>query len=126
MATNPTNPQDLIAIARERVRVGPPPDWKVPCYQDGSFAKKPVGPITYLLIDNQVHVETRQIFHRWVMRLETQEAVQHKAQWRVQFEPQTQSLILHSVKTRRGDAEVEHASLEKLQFLQREAGLEGF
>lgn len=59
------------------------------------------------------------------MRLETLKAVQHNAQWRLQFEPQTQSLVLHSIKTRRGDVEVEHASLEKIRFLQREAGLEG-
>jgi len=62
--------------------------------------------------------------HR-AIRLETPQAVQHQSQWRLPFDPQFQSLRLHSIKTRRGALETEHAVLSQIQFLQREAGLEG-
>jgi hypothetical protein len=112
-------------MARERVEIGPAPDWIVPTAYNADFRPPVPGTATFLLNEVQVHAELRQTYVRTVMRLETPQAVQHQSQWRVQFEPQTQSLLLHSIKTRRGSVETEHAVLDQIQFLQREAGLEG-
>lgn len=60
------------------------------------------------------------------MRLETMQAVQHASQWRLEFEPATQFVTIHSIKIRRENVEVEHAGLDKIRILQRESGLEGF
>ncbi len=121
----PQDTRDLPAKARERVGIGPVPDWVRPCDYDMEFKTAARGALTHLLIERQVDAELGQMYVRTAVRLETMQAVQHQSQWRLEFEPQTQSVLLHSIKIRRGPAEAEHASLDRLQFLQREAGLEG-
>jgi len=118
--------RDLTALARERVSLGPPPDWILPSEYDKTFTTKIRGEATYLLKDTQIQAELGQTYAHRVVRLESQNQVQLRSQWRLGFEPQTQSLILHSIKIRRGDSEMEHAALDRMQFLQREAALERF
>src|SRR2546426_2469165 len=102
MDAKPSETRDLVATARERVRIGAAPDWIVPCLYDADFKEKVRGPVTHLLIEQQVHAELHQTFVRVATRLETLQAVQSQSQWRLEFEPQTQSIILHSIKVRRG------------------------
>src|SRR2546425_13040824 len=125
MDAKPSETRDLVTTARERVQIGAVPDWIVPCLYDPDFKEKVRGPVTHLLIEQQVLAELQQAFVRVATRLETLQAVQSQSQWRLEFEPQTQSVILHSIKVRRGSVETEHASLDRIQFLQRESGLEG-
>lgn len=113
-------------FAKDRVRAYPCPDWVNPCPFVEDFNPPGGKQIVYLLIDNQVHAERREIFVRQVIRLETPEAVQHWSQWRLQFEPKQQSVALHSLKIRRGKNEIDQCNLEKAHFLQREEGLERF
>ena len=46
---------DVLASARERVRIEPIPSWVVPCTYATDFKHKTPVPITYLLNDRQVH-----------------------------------------------------------------------
>ena len=117
---------DALIEARNRVRIEPVPDWVIPCSYPADFKPASPGPVTHLLMDRQLHAERRQTHVRMAIRLETMQAVQHESQWRLEFEPQLQSILLHSVRIRRGEAEFEHANLDRIRFLQREAGLEGF
>jgi uncharacterized protein DUF3857/transglutaminase superfamily protein len=124
MDSKPFETRDLTARARERVKIGPAATWIDPCYYDKHFTPKVRGQITHLLQEKQIHAELGQTYVHVAIRLESQQAVQHESQWRIGIEPQTQSIVLHSIKIRRGEIETEHASLERVQFLQREAGLE--
>jgi hypothetical protein len=126
MESKPFETRDLPAMARERVQIGPVASWIDPCYYDQHFSPKIRGQLTYLLFEKQIHAELGQTYVHVAMRLESQQAVQHQSQWRIGLEPQTQSIVLHSIKIRRGENETEHASLDRMQFLQREAGLERF
>ena len=118
--------RDVLALAKERVQIGAVPEWVVPCPYAKDFKAKVSAPATHLLIDRQVQAEFRQTFTRMAVRLETMKAVQHHSQWRLEFSPQVQSIVLHSIKVIRGDIETEHGVLDRIQFLRREAGLEGF
>jgi len=113
-------------MARERVQTGSVASWIEPTCYDKDFRPKIRGEITYLLHDVQINAELGQTYVHTAMRLESQRAVQAQSQWRIGIEPQAQSIVLHSIKIRRGEVETEHASLERMQFLQREAGLERF
>jgi hypothetical protein len=117
---------DTIAAARSRVRNGAVPDW----VKENSFAAdfKPEGEsqVTYLLFDTQIDAERHEAFIHQAIRLETMQAVQHWSQWRLQFEPKTQLITLHSLKIRRGDVEIDQSNLEKSHLLQREEGLDRF
>src|ERR1700677_1290065 len=117
--------RELTALARHRVQVGPPPDWILPCPYHMEFEPKLRGSLTYLLTEQQVHAELHQTYLRSALRLETMSSVQELSQWRVEFEPRTQSVVLHSLKIRRGAVETEHLALDRIQFLQRESGLKG-
>jgi hypothetical protein len=118
--------RDVLASARERVSLEPIPPWVVPCDYAIDFKTKNPGPVTRLLVDHQFQAELQQEFIRVATRLETMQAVQHHSQWRVEFSPLTQFVQLHSIKIRRGGVDAEHAALDRVQFLQREAGLEGW
>src|SRR5580658_8819436 len=105
METELADVQELTALARERVRAGPPPGWITPCPYHIEFEPKIRGPLTYLLIENQVHAELHETYVRSVLRLETINSVQQLSQWSIEFEPRTQSVVLHSLKIRRGAIE---------------------
>jgi hypothetical protein len=120
-------PNGLLNLERARagVTLGPEPSWVLPCSFDLGYREAQPTPATYLLVDRQVNAETRQSYLHQVMRLETMQAVQHAAQWSLPFDPRTQSVVLHSLKVKRGEAEFDQAKLERFHFLQREQGLEG-
>ncbi|PWU18610.1 MAG: hypothetical protein C5B50_08630 [Verrucomicrobia bacterium] len=126
LSESSTGAGEGIATAKDRVRKAPVPEWVSEIGFDPQFKSEGVAPITYLLLDNQLHAERRESFVRQVVRLETMEAVQHWSQWRLQFEPKTQLITVHSLKTRRGETETDHLDLGKAHFLQREEGLERF
>ncbi len=124
MDSKPPETLDLPKLARERVQIGPPASWIASCDYDQQFTPKLRGESTCLLIENQIHAELGQTYVHVATRLESQHAVRSQSQGQINFDPQTQSLVLHSIKTRRGESETEHAYLDRIQFLQREAGLE--
>jgi hypothetical protein len=117
---------DNIATVKDRVLTGPAPSWVIKTSFDHQFKSDHEAPVTYLLWDTQIHAERRETFTHFAVRLETMEAVQHQSQWRLQFEPKTQLIVLHSLKIRRGDVEIDQLNLQKAHFLQREEGLERF
>jgi hypothetical protein len=117
---------DGLASARERVRIGPVPSWVVPCPFDLNFKASQTEHLTYLCINRQVHAENHQTCVHIAMRLETMQAVQRESQWRLQFEPRSQSVTVHSISIRRGEQSFEHANLAEFRLLQREEGLEGY
>src|SRR6185295_18768870 len=99
---------DVLAMARARVRAGPIPEWVEECTYDEQFSPALRTPLTHLLIERQVHAELGQSFVRTAARLETMHSVQHCSQWRLEFEPHTMSVTLHSIKIRRGGEDIEH------------------
>ncbi len=117
---------DVVAGARDRITLGPPPAWAVLDPVDFNFKGKGGEPLTHIYMSRQVHPDQKRAFFRTATRLETMEAVQHQSQWRLQFEPHTQSVTVHWIKVRRGEREVEQASLDAFRLLQREERLEGF
>jgi hypothetical protein len=120
-----SKPQGMdLSGAKERIQVGPVPDWVKACPYDSGYKSRQPGQVTYLLISRQTHAEKKQTCVHVAMRLETMLAVQHESQWRLEFEPATQSVLLHSIKVRRGEVEMDHTRLDKIRFLQREEGLE--
>src|ERR1035438_7350238 len=86
--------------ARERVRVGPVPAWVVSCPFDLHFRAKQTEHLTYLCVNRQVQAESHQTYVQVAMRLETMQAVQRESQWRLPFEPRSQSVTLHSIRIR--------------------------
>jgi transglutaminase-like putative cysteine protease len=124
----PVQNLDTFAFARNKLVVGPVPDWVISCPPDYDFAPKnpkKATPTTWLLWSLQANTECRASHVHMALRLENMQAVQQESQWRLEFEPTTQSIILHWIKVRRGQTEIDHTHLQKIHLLQREAGLEG-
>jgi hypothetical protein len=125
---SPAQNSDALVSARGKFGVGPVPDWVTSCLPDYDFKPQPSktpGSTTLLLWSVQTHAEKNATHVHMAYRLENMEAVQQMSQWRVEFEPRTQNITLHWIKTRRGTTEFDHTQLHKLHLLQREAGLEG-
>src|SRR5271165_7381492 len=115
------NPLDT---AKERIHLGPAPDWIVPCSFRKDFKSKQAGQVTHLLSSKQIHAEKRQTLVHKAIRLETIQGVQNEAQGRIAFEPRTQILTLHWLKIHRAETVFDRTALENLRCVQREA--EGF
>ena len=109
----PAQNPDTFAAAREKLRVGPLPDWVFPNQPDYGFAPKPAklpSPTTLLLWSVQTHSEHQTAHVHMAIRLETMQAVQEESQWRLEFEPQKEMVTVHWIKIRRGDGVLRYAS----------------
>ena len=113
-----------IERARQRVTVGPRPDWAVLHPVDEVWRAPGGAPNSVLLRDEQHHAGESAVFIRQVRRLETLHAVLDSAQWTFDFDPATQRLTIHTLAVRRIGSEADHAVPEKFRFLQRESSLE--
>jgi hypothetical protein len=108
---------------KERLEIGPLPDWVVLCGFRLDFKAKQPGHTTILLWSKQVNAEKCQTHVHVVLRLETIQAVERHSHWRLEVLPQTQRITLHWIKVHRNGRVFDHATVEKLQPAQRE--LEG-
>jgi hypothetical protein len=111
---------NILDAAKERIHIGPAPDWIVPCSFRLDFKPKQPGHVSYLLSCKQLHAEKRQTFVHTAIRLETTQAVQNEAQGRLPFEPRTQQFTLHRLKIHRGQTVFDRTALENLRCVQRE------
>jgi hypothetical protein len=112
---------NALEAAKERIHIGPAPDWIVPCSFRMEFKSKQPGPVTHLLSSKQIHAEKYLTFVHTATRLETIQAVQNEAQGRIPFEPRTQVLTLHWLKIHRGGTIFDRTALESLRCVQRES-----
>lgn len=105
---------------KERLQIGPVPNWVLPCAYRMDFKAKSSSQTTCLLWCKQVHTEKRQTFVRSALRLETIQAVERYSQWRLEASPQTLHSTLHWLKVHRNGVEFDHAAVEKLRPALRE------
>jgi hypothetical protein len=112
------NPLDA---AKDRIHIGPVPDWIVPCSFRMDFKPKQPGHVTFLLTSKQLHAEEGQTFVHTAFRLETGQAVQNETQGRIAFEPHTQIFTLHWLKIHRAGTVFDRTALANLRCVQREA-----
>jgi hypothetical protein len=110
----------------ENVSIGPVPDWVVVREADESYRAPVETQVTQLLLDQQHHATKNEVHEHRVWRMDSLSAIQHGSHWQCDFDPSTQDVVIHSLAIRRAGAVTEHASLEKLRFLQREENLERF
>jgi hypothetical protein len=115
---------NALVAAKDRIHIGPAPDWIVPCSFRLDFKPKQPGHISYLLSSKQILAEKRQTFVHTAIRLETTQAVQNEAQGRIAFEPRTQNFTLHWLKIHRGETVFDRTALENLHCVQKE--VDGF
>lgn len=80
--------------------------------------------ITAILRDCQHDVAESACYQRQVYRLDTLQAVQDAAQWRLDFDPSSQTVLVHSITVWRGGVAMEQAAFARFRFLQRETDLD--
>ncbi len=110
------------AQIRNRVTVAPPNPWVTRREADESFRHAASNSV--LLLDIQYNAAGNEYHHREVRRLETMKAVQELAQWKLNFDPGTQHVVIHSLTVIRDGARVDYAQVERFRFLQREGQME--
>lgn len=107
-----------------RVPFTPAPDWVDLDAPESELAAGDGIPVTTLFADWQHDAASHSTFHRSVRRLETMQAVQALAQWRLQFEGRTHEVRIHWIRILRGDSTLEQGRPGKIRILQREEGLD--
>ena len=116
-----TDPQqgDVPDNGKERLQIGPVPDWVVPCaYRPDFKGGKLPGQATYLLWSKQIHAEKSQTYVHVALRLETIQAVERYSHWRLELPAETKEATLHWIKIHRNESEFDHTSVEKLRPVQ--------
>ena len=107
--------------AKERILLGPAPDWMTPCPLRLDFKPKQPGHVTHLLACKQLHAEKRQTLVHSAIRLETIQAVQSQAQGRLPFDPRTQTFTLNWLRIHRDQTVFDRTALENLRCVQAES-----
>jgi len=116
-----TQSTESLTAAKGCIQMGPVPGWVESCPFPSEFQDSMSGNVTYLLFDQQVHAELRQTYHHVALRLDTMQAVQIQSPWRLDFEPRRQQIVLHSIKTWRGETQFDHGNLAASRVVDREA-----
>ncbi len=125
-AAAPTEtPLKEISVAADAfVRGAPVPSWAtvLPVPAPGVPSKKPV---VVRLADTQLHVAEPQAYvvHR-IEQANEASGLGQLGQISLQFNPQYQRLLLHTVAVLRGTQRIDHTATVPVRFLQRETGLE--
>jgi hypothetical protein len=115
---------NALEAAKERILLGPAPDWMTPCPLRLDFKPKQPGHVTHLLACKQLHADKRQTLVHTAIRLETIQAVQSQAQGRIPFDARTQRFTLHWLRIHRDQTVFDRTALENLRCVQPES--EGF
>jgi transglutaminase-like putative cysteine protease len=107
---------ESLPAADECIRMGPVPDWVVlsSFVADGEDAAT-----NHLLHDRQIHAELRQTYFHVALRLDSMQTVHDESPWRLDFEPRTQQVILHSIRTWRAGAPRGQADLSAARIMDR-------
>src|SRR5204863_3051675 len=102
--TNSLSPSatDLVSPdVRERVTVGPSAEWVTVRPLDETLDPSIAGAQVVMLMDRQYRVIGNERYERVARCLKTGQAVQEAAQWRLDFDPATQRVVIHSIAVRR-------------------------
>jgi hypothetical protein len=122
--TESQSPVTATEAVRTRVSVSPVPGWVIKREIDESSRALGAGPHSVLLLDQQRRFGEDAHFERLVRRVETLQAAQEASHWRLDFDPATQRVELHTLAVQRDGQSFEHAHSERIRLLQREANLE--
>lgn len=95
----------IVPLDQARWSLAPPPAWCVPRDIDWAFRAPGDDAVAWLLLDEQHHVASQAVTRRWVRQLLSIAAVQALAQVELEFEPDSQHLVVHEVVVWRLDAD---------------------
>jgi len=87
----------IVPLDQAQWSVAPPPAWRVPRDVDWAFRAPGEEAVAWLLMDEQHHVASQAVTRRWVRQLLTIAAVQALAQVELEFEPDSQRLVVHEL-----------------------------
>ncbi|WPJ97992.1 DUF3857 domain-containing transglutaminase family protein [Coraliomargarita algicola] len=109
-----------------RLEHSPIPSW-VRTYESSlQTCRRDGEPITRLLLDIQHDTETKSSYIHLQQRLENKQAVQELAQWRINFDPNSQKIQLHHIRVIRDGVAREYSDPENVRIIQREEDLESY
>ena len=118
---------DLIPTSvQERVTVGASAGWVTVRPLDETLDPSIAGAQVVMLMDRQFRVLGHERYERVARCLKTVQAVHEAAQWRLDFDPAAQRVVLHSIAVRRAGQMIEQAHTARRRFLHREENLDRF
>jgi len=114
--------------AGQAYQIGPAPDWVEPYSPPVNGTEIPVeagASERFVLADRQIRVDGLSAHYtRFVVRLLNQAGVEAESQLSVNFDPQQDQLMVHSVIVRRGDEVIDELRSARIELLRREQELE--
>lgn len=78
----------------------------------------------FLLLDDQVNVQTKESYHRKAYKILNSQGVQEMSDFSIDFDPEYQKLKIHHIKLIRDGKVIDKLDLNNLQIIQRETNLE--
>lgn len=113
--------------AHPKVVQGTPPSWAKPLVMSTTEGAAQQGyDVTTLLVDRQINTVSNEVFFHTAYRINTASGVQTTSHLELMFDPDYQSLTLHSINVYRDGKSLEKLDLEKVQVFQQEKDLERF
>ncbi|HEX6791187.1 MAG TPA: DUF3857 domain-containing protein, partial [Candidatus Krumholzibacteria bacterium] len=112
-----------------RLRVAPVPGWvarhDAPRLADAAL-KSHSGASYWLLVDYQYDLGSRSRYVHIAIRILNQQGVQAFSEFSLDHDPSYQTLLLHSLRVRRGDRVIDKLGVDPIETTQRESSAERF
>ena len=110
-----------------KVGTAAPPSWVLPVttdYTSVSQNNASTSGYYYLLVNFQENVKVQQDFKHLAIKILNNDGVQEMSDISIDFDPNYQKLLFHSIKIIRGKAEINKLKQEEIRVVQRETNLE--
>lgn len=114
--------RDPSALRGSKIRIEEAPEWTTR-RKVKNLPRIDGYPVTLLLLDRQIAPELMTRYTRFVRRLETPQAVQECGRVEFDFDPATQSVLIHAISIFRDGELTNYADLEQIEVIQQEREL---
>ena len=114
--------RDPSALRGSKIRIEEAPEWTTR-RKVKNLPRIDGYPVTLLLLDRQIAPELMSRYTRFVRRLETPQAVQECGRVEFNFDPATQSVVIHAISIFRDGELTNYADLDQIEVIQPERDL---
>ena len=101
-------------------------DWidTIPLNDNKSDLEDKARGFFYLLLDNQVNIQTQETYHRRAFKILNAQGIQDMSDFSIDFDPEYQKVKIHRIDLFRNGKSIDKLDLSNLQIIQRELNLE--
>ena len=115
----------ILAVSQKQVTIDQARSWVTPVnYVDSDTDTAQVGGYSYLLLERQFNLETKESYFRNVLKVRTEKGLESASSLSINFDPTYQRVTIHSIKVLRNGQVIEKTRSTNVETLRREQNMD--